>query len=89
MMGCPESPCSAVAVEPILKGLHRLLVKCVVGMMLTVGLTPPQMLSGGMVQNQAIARMLKEETCEHVVVPRHPQLMGAYGAALIALGLPS
>jgi len=24
-----------------------------------------------------------------VIVPRHPQLMGAYGAALIALGLPS
>jgi len=47
------------------------------------------MLSGGGVQNQAIARMLEEETGEKVIVPRHPQLTRAYGAALIALGLPS
>lgn len=76
-----------IAVEPILKGLHRSLIKRVVAMIRTVGLAPPLMLSGGVVQNQAIARMLEEETCEKVIVPRHPQLMGAYGAALIALGL--
>ena len=78
-----------VAVEPILRGLHRSLIQRVVAMIRTVGLTPPLMLSGGVVQNQAIARMLEEETGEKVIVPRHPQLMGAYGAALIALGLPS
>jgi predicted CoA-substrate-specific enzyme activase len=76
-----------VAVEPILRGLHRSLIHRVVAMIRTVGLTPPLMLSGGVVQNQAIPRMLEEETGEKVVVPRHPQLMGAYGAALIALGL--
>jgi predicted CoA-substrate-specific enzyme activase len=76
-----------VAVEPILRGLHRSLIRRVVAMIRTVGLTPPLMLSGGVVQNQAIPRMLEEETGEKVVVPRHPQLMGAYGAALIALGL--
>jgi activator of 2-hydroxyglutaryl-CoA dehydratase len=31
--------------------------------------------------------MLEEETSAQVVLPRHPQLMGAYGAALMALGL--
>ena len=77
-----------IAVEPILRGLHRSLIKRVVAMIRTVGLVPPLMLSGGVVQNQAIARMLEEETGEQVIVPRHPQLMGAYGAALIALGLP-
>ena len=50
-------------------------------------LMQPLMLSEGVVQNQAIARMLEEEMGEKVIVPRHPQLMGAYGAALIALGL--
>ncbi len=78
-----------VALEPILRGLHRSLIRRVVAMIRTVGLVPPLMLSGGVVQNQAIARMLEEETGEQVIVPRHPQLMGAYGAALIALGLPS
>jgi predicted CoA-substrate-specific enzyme activase len=74
-----------VAVESILRGLHRSLIKRVVAMIRTVGLTPPLMLSGGVVQNRAIARMLEEETGEQVVVPRHPQLMGAYGAAMMAL----
>jgi len=76
-----------VAVEPILKGLHRSLIRRVVAMIRTVGLAPPLMLSGGVVQNQAIARMLEEETGEKVVIPRYPQLMGAYGAALVALGM--
>jgi predicted CoA-substrate-specific enzyme activase len=74
-----------VAVAPILRGLHRSLIKRVVAMIRTVGLTPPLMLSGGVVQNPAIRRMLEEETGESVVLPRHPQLMGAYGAALLAL----
>jgi predicted CoA-substrate-specific enzyme activase len=74
-----------VAVESILRGLHRSLIKRVVAMIRTVGLAPPLMLSGGVVQNQAIARMLEEETGEKVVIPQYPQLMGAYGAALIAL----
>ncbi len=74
-----------VEVGPILRGLHRALVRRVVAMIRTVGLRPPLMLSGGVVRNPAIRRMLEEETGERVVLPRHPQLMGAYGAALLAL----
>jgi len=74
-----------VAVESILRGLHRSLIKRVVAMIRTVGLTPPLVLSGGVAQNQAIPRMLEEETGEKVILPRYPQLMGAYGAALLAL----
>ena len=74
-----------VAVEPILRGLHRSLIKRIVAMIRTVGLVPPLMLSGGVVQNQAIPRMLEQETGEKVILPSYPQLMGAFGAALIAL----
>jgi predicted CoA-substrate-specific enzyme activase len=74
-----------VAVQSILRGLHRALIKRILAMIRTVGLTPPLMLSGGVVRNPAIAKMLEEETGEQVVLPRYPQLMGAYGAALIAL----
>jgi predicted CoA-substrate-specific enzyme activase len=74
-----------MAVEPILKGLHRSLIRRILAMVRTVGLVPPLMLSGGVVRNPAIPRMLEEETGERVIVPSHPQLMGAYGAALIAL----
>lgn len=76
-----------VAVESILRGLHRSLIKRILAMIRTVGLTPPLMLSGGVVRNPAIAQMLEEETGEKVVLPLYPQLMGAYGAALIALSM--
>ncbi len=75
------------AIEPVLRGLHRSLIKRVVAMIRTVGLTPPLMLSGGVVRNPAIPRMLEEETGQPVILPEYPQLMGAYGAALIALGM--
>ncbi len=76
-----------VDVEPILKGLHRSLVKRIVAMIRSVGLIPPLMLSGGVVKNPAIRRMIEEETGEKVLLPTYPQFMGAYGAALIALKL--
>ena len=76
-----------VPVQTILKGLHRALIRRVVAMIRTVGLVPPLMLSGGVVLNEAIPRLLEEETGTEVVIPDHPQLMGAYGAALAALEL--
>ncbi len=73
-----------VPVEAILRGLHRSLVTRIVAMIHTVGLAPPLMLSGGVAQNPAIRKMLAEETGAEVMLPRYPQLMGAYGAALVA-----
>lgn len=74
-----------VAVAPILMGLHRSLIKRVVAMVRSVGLVPPLLLSGGVVKNPAIRKVIAEETHTKVLVPEHPQLMGAYGAALFAL----
>jgi predicted CoA-substrate-specific enzyme activase len=74
-----------VPVEWILRGLHRSLVKRLVAMIRTVGLVAPLMLTGGVAYNPAIQSMLAEETEEYVILPRHPQLSGAYGAALYAL----
>lgn len=73
-----------VKVEPILKGLHRSLIIRVVAMVRSIGLIPPLMLSGGVVKNPAIRKMIEEESGEPVILPAQPQLMGAYGAALIA-----
>lgn len=76
-----------VGVDAILRGLHRSLIKRIVAMVKTVGLVSPLMLSGGVAQNPAIYALLEEETHTKVILPRHPQLMGAYGAALMALNL--
>ncbi|MAE69302.1 MAG: 2-hydroxyglutaryl-CoA dehydratase [Gemmatimonadetes bacterium] len=72
-------------VGEIIAGLHRSLVRRVGALVRSTGLEKPVMLSGGVAQNAAVRRFLGEELDVEVVVPEHPQLMGAYGAALIAL----
>ena len=76
---------NGVILPEILRGLHRSLIKRVVAMVHSVGFEAPLMLSGGVVQNPLIASMLGDELDTEVVLPRHPQLMGALGAALMAL----
>ena len=78
-----------VSLPSILRGLHHSLVKRILSMVRTVGLVPPLMLSGGVAQNTAIHRLLEEETGEKILVTEFPQLLGARGAALIALENPT
>jgi predicted CoA-substrate-specific enzyme activase len=74
------------AVPAIVRGLHRSLVRRVAALARSAGLTPPAFLSGGVARSEAVRRMLAEELGCEVEVPPDPQLMGAYGAALIAAG---
>jgi predicted CoA-substrate-specific enzyme activase len=74
-----------VPLPSILRGLHRSLIKRIVAMIHTVGLVPPLMLSGGVAKNPAIQQILEEETGQKIILPRHPQLVGAHGAAILAL----
>lgn len=76
---------NGVDVDVILAGLHKSLVSRIVSMVKNVGFRPPLMLSGGVSKNIAIQKFLGDALHEQVKIPAHPQLMGAYGAALIAL----
>ncbi len=78
---------NGVPLPSILRGLHRSLIKRIVSMVRIVGLEPPLMLSGGVALNPAIRRLLEQETNEKVILPSHPQLVGAFGAALIAMDM--
>jgi predicted CoA-substrate-specific enzyme activase len=71
--------------EHIVRGLHRSLIRRISARARSAGLTPPVMLSGGVALNKAVREILSEELDQPVLLPHHPQLMGAYGAALIAL----
>ncbi|MBN2113601.1 MAG: 2-hydroxyglutaryl-CoA dehydratase [Acidimicrobiia bacterium] len=71
--------------DAIIRGLHRSLVGRIVAMARTVGLEPPLILSGGVALNAGVRVMMEEAAGMAVVLPPHPQLMGAYGAALLAL----
>ncbi len=69
--------------DAILKGLHRSLVGRVTSMARNVGVVAPLMLSGGVARNDAVRAMIAESVAQDVVLPAEPQLMGAYGAALL------
>ncbi len=71
-------------VDRILLGLHAGLVSRVLAMVRTVGLVAPLMLSGGVARNTAIVALLEEQSGLPVHLPSRPQLMGAYGAAILA-----
>lgn len=73
-------------VDRILLGLHAGLVSRILAMVRTVGLVPPLLLSGGVARNSAIVSLLAEQSGQPVHMPSEPQLMGAFGAALLAAG---
>ena len=70
--------------EAIARGLVRSLVQRVAAMARSAGIRPPLLMSGGVAQSEAVRTLLAEELGHPVELPPHPQLMGAYGAALIA-----
>jgi predicted CoA-substrate-specific enzyme activase len=70
----------------IVRGLHRALVRRVAALAKAANARPPFFLSGGVARSEAVRALLAEELGAEVVVPEAPQLMGAYGAALLALG---
>ena len=74
------------AVECIARGLTRSLVSRVAAMAKSLQPRPPIMLSGGVARSPAVRAFLGEALGGvDVELPDEPQLMGAYGAALLAL----
>ena len=71
--------------EEVIRGLHRAMVKRIVSMIYSIGLNSPVMVSGGVVKNKAVVKMLEEEIGEKILIPENPQIIGAYGAALLGL----
>ncbi|MGM0577095.1 MAG: acyl-CoA dehydratase activase [Myxococcota bacterium] len=72
-------------VDAIVRGLHRSLVERIAAMARGAGATSPILLSGGVARNDAVRVFLGEALGAEVRLPDAPQLMGAYGAALLAL----
>jgi len=72
-------------VDHIVRGLTRSLVSRVASLAKSVQPKPPFLLSGGVARSAAVRAFLAEALGGEVSLPEHPQLMGAYGAALLAL----
>ncbi len=70
--------------DEIIRGLFEAVVDRLEGMAHRVGVEPKVAMTGGVALNGAIVEMLGRHLGQAVHVPKNPQLVGAYGAALIA-----
>ncbi len=69
--------------EAVIKGLHRALAKRIGAMAGSLNIYPPIILSGGVAKNRAIQKMLQDELGFEALIPEDPQIIGAYGAAIL------
>ena len=71
--------------EDIVAGLHAAIAKRTLSMVKRVGLAPPVAMAGGVAKNIGVVKAIEEEIGEHLVIPSEPQIIGALGAALLAM----
>ncbi len=72
-------------VEEIVRGIHRAIVGQIWGMIRSLGPKGELTMSGGVAKNRGVVAMLEELWGRPIQVPEEPQIVGALGAALIAL----
>lgn len=73
------------SVPDIVAGIHNSVAHRTAGLAKRVGVEPSVAMSGGVAQNAGVVRALEEALGHSIQVPPHTQLVGAYGAALMAL----
>ena len=69
----------------IASSVHRAIAARTLALVAQVGKRTPAVLTGGVARNPAAVRFLAEALNLEVHVPAHPQITGAYGAALLAM----
>jgi predicted CoA-substrate-specific enzyme activase len=65
-------------------GLHRSVVRRAVSMLKRVSEREPIVFAGGVARNPCMVRLLEEALGKQILVPDHPQMVGALGAAILA-----
>lgn len=71
--------------EGIIKGIHRSIVNRVWNMVAAVGIQPAVCMSGGVAKNQGVVHLMEERLGHALRIHKEPRLVGALGAALLAL----
>lgn len=69
----------------IVAGMHLAIVRRLAGMVRGVGIRERVAMTGGVAQNIGAVGFLERELGTEIVVPEHPQIIGAIGAARFAL----
>jgi len=71
--------------EDIIDGLHRAIANRLSSLAERVGVEPLLTMTGGVAKNAGLVRAVEERLGTKVWVPEEPQIVGALGAAVIAL----
>ncbi len=71
--------------EEIVKGIHRSVVNRVWAMTRQMKVSGGVTMTGGVAKNNGIVALMEERVCKKINVPDEPQIVGALGAALLAL----
>jgi predicted CoA-substrate-specific enzyme activase len=69
----------------IIRGLNRAIVNRIWSMVQIVGIHAEVTMTGGVAKNSGVVSMLEEKLGCGLQIPPEPQIVGAYGAALMAL----
>lgn len=74
-------------VDPIdiLAGIHRAVVRRVMGLTARAKIRPPYVMTGGVARNVGVVHALRQLLQAELLIPEEPQVVGALGAAHIAL----
>ncbi len=71
-------------VQDIVAGLHRAIAKRVSGLVRQIGIAEDVVMTGGVAKNKGVVKALEDELGVRINVPDEPQIVGAYGAGIIA-----
>ena len=74
-----------VAKPVVVDGVHAAVAKRIVGLVSRVGQRDPIVMTGGVARNIAAIKHIEQALNTKLVIPSHPQVAGALGAALFAL----
>lgn len=69
----------------IIHGLNNSIAGKTIGLLDRVGRKPKYMMSGGVAKNSGVVRALEEKLGEKIYIHNEPEIIGALGAAIIAL----
>lgn len=73
------------AKEDIVAGIYRSIARRVRGLANQVGVVPPVIMTGGGAKNKGLVKAFEVAMNTSITVPEDPQIIGALGAAIIAL----
>jgi len=70
--------------EEIARGIMNAIAQRMAGMVNRLGLEEPLAMSGGVAKNPGVVKALERELGTTILIPEEPQMIGAWGAALLA-----